>query len=124
MCIRDRVVPGIQTAENQTSMAKISEGPIIDNGHGLVLAGRYVIQVDQTLPDLSRPDAKACAVKDKQDPDADLFALLAPPETFVRHDMLGVLLEKPLKRLRGPQAAGVLYMDLSLIHISEPTRPY
>lgn len=92
-------------------MAKISEGPIIDNGHGLVLAGRYVIQVDQMLSDLSRPDAKACAVKDKQDPDADLFALLAPPESFVRHDMLGVLLEKPLKRVRGPQAAGVLHLN-------------
>ncbi|MDF1719384.1 MAG: hypothetical protein P1U65_01790 [Minwuia sp.] len=92
-------------------MAKISEGPIIDDGHGLVLAGRYVIQVDQTFPDLSRPDAKACAVKDKQDPDADLFALLAPPETFIRHDMLGVMLEKPFKRLRNPQAAGVLRLN-------------
>ncbi len=91
-------------------MAKTIEGPIIDNGHGLVLAERFVIQVDQTLSDLSRPDARACAVKDRQDPDADLFALLAPPETFVRHDMLGVLLEKPLKRQRRPLAAGVLQL--------------
>ncbi|MDF1735215.1 MAG: hypothetical protein P1U37_08030 [Minwuia sp.] len=89
-------------------MAKISEGTIIDDGHGLILEGRYLIQVDQPLSDLSRPDAQACAVKDKQDPDADLFALLTPPDTFVRHDMLAVLQEKPLKRMRGPKASGIL----------------
>ncbi len=81
-------------------MAKISEGPITDDGHGLILEGRYLIRTDQPLSQLSRPDAQACMVKDKQDPDADLFALLTPPDTFVRHDMVAVLQEKPLKRMR------------------------
>ena len=89
-------------------MAKISEGPIIDDGHGLILEGRFLIQVDQPLSELSRPDAQACMVKDKQDPDADLYALLTPPDTFVRNDMLAVLQEKPLKRMRCPQASGIL----------------
>ncbi len=92
-------------------MAKISEGPIIDDGHGLILEGRYLVQVDQPLSELSRPDAQACMVKDKQDPDADLYALLTPPDTFVRHDMVAVLQEKPLKRMRGPQASGVLRLS-------------
>ncbi len=92
-------------------MVKITEGPIIADGQGLGMAGRHVLQGHQLPSARPRPRAKACAVKDKQDPDADLFALLAPPETFVRHDLLGVLLEKPLKRLRGPVAAGVLYMN-------------
>ncbi|MEC9346435.1 MAG: hypothetical protein VYB54_09415 [Pseudomonadota bacterium] len=88
-----------------------SSGPIIDEGQGLILAGRYRLEPGVRLPELSRPDATACAVEDRLGAADECYALLCTPETFVRHDVLAVLMDKPVRRIRCPLATGTVRLQ-------------
>lgn len=99
-----------------------------DDGSGLILEGRYRIDLSKPLRELDRPDARAYAVDDRLGPSDETFALLCPPDTFVRHHVIEVLIERPPKRLRAPLAAQTVRLQddkhfLAIIFNHRQARP-
>lgn len=71
-----------------------------DAGDRPVIAGRYRIDLRQSLPRLDTPSAKAYAAADRDDAGASLFALVAQPTMPARMEAL--------QRLQGTLATGFL----------------
>lgn len=88
-----------------------SNGPVVDEGQGLIVAGRYRLEPGAKLPELSRPDAVACAVEDRLGAADECYALLCTPDTYVRQDVLQALIDRPTRRVRGPLAAATVRLS-------------
>lgn len=62
-----------------------------------ILEGRYHIQVDVPLPEFDRRTVRAYAVADAVDTAKQLFALICPPGSVPRHNLI-----QPFKTLKNP----------------------
>jgi hypothetical protein len=80
-------------------------------GGGILVANRYVVLPEQRLSHLDRPEAAACQVEDRQNPNARLYALLSHPAVPIRADLLSGLMRRYCPNVVGPLCQATVAID-------------